>query len=69
MLLRLESRSSVGVSHQTAYMGDCSLHVFNLMKVVDEFSLNEMRTLGQSKILKYGRWKLGTKVCRIASGA
>ena len=61
MLFRLELRSSGGVSHQTAYMGDCSSHVFSFIRLVDEFSLKEMRAWGQSKILEHGRWKLGAK--------
>ena len=61
MLFRLESWSSGEVSHQTAYMGHCSSHVFSVMHLVDEFSLKEMKAWGQSKILEYGRWKLGTK--------
>ena len=50
-----------GVSHQTAYVGDCSSHVFSLMHLEDELSLKEMRIWGQSKILEYRRWKLGAK--------
>ena len=62
ILFQLASQNLGGVSHQTAFMGDCSSHVFSLMHLVDQFSLKEMRTWGQSKILEYGKWKLG-RIC------
>ena len=53
-MLWLNPGSAGRVSHQ---VGDCCSHVFSLMHLVDEFSLKEMRTWGQSKILEFGRWK------------
>ena len=52
-MLQLKPWSASGVSHQPAFMGSCYSHVFSLMHPVDEFSLKEMRTWGQSKILSY----------------
>ena len=43
-MLQLKLRSTRGVSHQTAFMGNCYSHVFSLVNLVDEFSLKEMRT-------------------------
>ena len=41
-----------GVSHHTVYMGDYWSHVFGLEHLVDDFSLKEITTWGQSKILE-----------------
>ena len=49
-MLQLKLGSARGVSHQNAYVGNCYSHVFNLMRLVDEFILKKTRTWGQSKI-------------------
>ena len=49
-MLQLKPGSTRGVSHQTAYVGNCHSHVFSLMHLVDEFILKKTRTWGQSKI-------------------
>ena len=60
-MLQLKPGSTGGVSHETAYYMSDLFARFSLMYQVDSGSLQEMRTWGQSKILEYGRWKLGTK--------
>ena len=49
-MLQMKPRSARGVSHQTAFMGNCYSQLFSLMHLMDEFSLKEMRTWGQSRI-------------------
>ena len=50
IMLQLKPWSARGVSYQATFMGNCYSHVFSLMHLVDEFSLKEMRTCGESKI-------------------
>ena len=50
-MLQLKPWSARGASHHPAFMGNCYSHVFSLIYQVNEFSIKEMRTWGQSKEL------------------
>ena len=50
-----------GVSHQTVCTGNYLSHVFGLAHLVDDFSLKEIPTWGQSKIMELAiRVSVGT---------